>query len=338
MATRLPFWKWRCWKSIGFYPWPQSICIWNLKFKFKSKLGLCSGNNGIYRWMDRWTEGQTRWIQYTPSIFWRGIVWIAINTALWHMSCYCTSQWYELLFFHAMQPKLITTANHQMVTYVCHFNVTCCISVCNNYMLIYIFFVKSFHLPFQIVIFHFLTFYMFVLDKGDVVCLHNMARQTYLGRSEVIDNLQLPWWPLTSLRMSVWLYHLSKQYFYYILFIESVDNLYCSDFSVPMCMWWDFCTSLISSFSVKTTDNNKYVSTGCNDFIWHWHTGSIMTVVLTCVSIIYALYWIWNISCIVLCHREMMMNTLKKIIRRLCLSFNMLKLEMHLCIHELVNS
>ena len=66
MAARLPFWKWRCWKSIGFCLWPPSTCIWNLKLKFQSKLDLCSGNHVIYRQTDGRTDGRTRWIQYTP--------------------------------------------------------------------------------------------------------------------------------------------------------------------------------------------------------------------------------------------------------------------------------
>ena len=65
MAARRPFWKWRCWKSIGFCLWPPSTCIWNLKLKFQSKLDLCSGNHVVYRQTDRRTDGRTRWIQYT---------------------------------------------------------------------------------------------------------------------------------------------------------------------------------------------------------------------------------------------------------------------------------
>ena len=66
MAARRPFWKWHRWKSIGFCLWPPSICIWNLKLKFQSKLDLCSGNHVVYRQTDRRTDGRTRWIQYTP--------------------------------------------------------------------------------------------------------------------------------------------------------------------------------------------------------------------------------------------------------------------------------
>ena len=70
MAARRPFCKWRRWKSIGFCLWPPSTCIWNLKWKFQSKLDLCSGNHVVYRQTDGRTEGQTdgrtRWIQYTP--------------------------------------------------------------------------------------------------------------------------------------------------------------------------------------------------------------------------------------------------------------------------------
>ena len=70
MAARRPFWKWHRWKSIGFCLWAPSTCIWNLKFKFQSKLDLCSGNHVVYRQTDGRTDGQTdrrtRWIQYTP--------------------------------------------------------------------------------------------------------------------------------------------------------------------------------------------------------------------------------------------------------------------------------
>ena len=59
MAARRPFWKWHCWKSIGFCLWPPSTCIWNLKLKFQSKLELCSGNHVVYRQTDGRTDGQT---------------------------------------------------------------------------------------------------------------------------------------------------------------------------------------------------------------------------------------------------------------------------------------
>ena len=62
MATRWPYWKWGRWKSIGLCLWPPSICTWNFKLKFQSKLDLCSVNHVVYRQ----TDGRTRWIQYTP--------------------------------------------------------------------------------------------------------------------------------------------------------------------------------------------------------------------------------------------------------------------------------
>ena len=40
MATRQPFWKWHCWKSIGFFPYTHAICYWNLDLIFKAKLKL----------------------------------------------------------------------------------------------------------------------------------------------------------------------------------------------------------------------------------------------------------------------------------------------------------
>ena len=78
MAARRPFWKWHCWKSIGFCLWPPSTCIWNLKLKFQSKLDLCSGNHVVYRQ----TDGRTKWIQYTPppTSFGGGIKIISDNS------------------------------------------------------------------------------------------------------------------------------------------------------------------------------------------------------------------------------------------------------------------
>ena len=50
-------------------PVATTICVWNLKLKFQSKLDLCSGNHVVYRRTDGQTDGQTRWIWYTPSNF-----------------------------------------------------------------------------------------------------------------------------------------------------------------------------------------------------------------------------------------------------------------------------
>ena len=71
MAARRPFWKWRRWKSVGFYLWPPSTCIWNLKLKFQSKLDLCSGNHVVYRQTDGRTDRRTDKVNpiYTPSNF-----------------------------------------------------------------------------------------------------------------------------------------------------------------------------------------------------------------------------------------------------------------------------
>ena len=44
MATRRPFWKWHCWKSIGFFPYTQVICYWSLDLIFRAKLKLQSRN------------------------------------------------------------------------------------------------------------------------------------------------------------------------------------------------------------------------------------------------------------------------------------------------------
>ena len=47
MATRLPFWKWHCWKSIGFFPYTKVMCQWILDLIFKAQLKLESGNRKI---------------------------------------------------------------------------------------------------------------------------------------------------------------------------------------------------------------------------------------------------------------------------------------------------
>ena len=47
MAARRPFWKWRCWKSIGSYPYTWVLCRWSLKLIFKAKLKLESRNQKI---------------------------------------------------------------------------------------------------------------------------------------------------------------------------------------------------------------------------------------------------------------------------------------------------
>ena len=49
MAARQPFWKRYHWKLKGFGPWPQTTCIWNVKFEFQSQLELHSGNHATYR-------------------------------------------------------------------------------------------------------------------------------------------------------------------------------------------------------------------------------------------------------------------------------------------------
>ena len=189
------------------------------------------------------------------------------------------------------------------MTYACHFNVICCISVCNKSMLINSFFIKSFDLPFQSDIFHVLTFYLFVLVEGKMVCL----RDTWWGKHP-LGGLRLlttyschnSHWPPSGCLFDCINYPTRILIISY-LFIESVGNLYCSYCCVPMNMWQDFCISLMSSFLVKTTHNNIYMPIGCNDFIWYSHTNSTTAAVVTCISIIYALKWIWNISCIVLC-------------------------------------
>ena len=45
MATRRPFWKWRCWKSIRSYPY--ILCHLSLQLIFKALLKLESGNQKI---------------------------------------------------------------------------------------------------------------------------------------------------------------------------------------------------------------------------------------------------------------------------------------------------
>ena len=43
VATRRPFWKWHCWKSMGSYPYIQVLCHLSLELIFKAKLKLESG-------------------------------------------------------------------------------------------------------------------------------------------------------------------------------------------------------------------------------------------------------------------------------------------------------
>ena len=47
MATRWPFWKWHCWKSIGSFSYTQVMCHGSLDLIFKAKLKLESGNQKI---------------------------------------------------------------------------------------------------------------------------------------------------------------------------------------------------------------------------------------------------------------------------------------------------
>ena len=47
MAARQPFWKWYCWKYIGFYPYTWVLCRWCLNLIFKAKVKLESGNQKI---------------------------------------------------------------------------------------------------------------------------------------------------------------------------------------------------------------------------------------------------------------------------------------------------
>ena len=42
-----PFWKWHCWKSIGFFPYTQVMRRWSLDLIFTAKLKLESGNQKI---------------------------------------------------------------------------------------------------------------------------------------------------------------------------------------------------------------------------------------------------------------------------------------------------
>ena len=44
MAARRPFWKWQCWKSIGFFPYTYVNWNWSLDLIFNAKLKLESGN------------------------------------------------------------------------------------------------------------------------------------------------------------------------------------------------------------------------------------------------------------------------------------------------------
>ena len=54
MAPRRPFWKWSRWKSIGFYLWPPSTCIWN----WNSEANLTYAPETMSS-TDRRTDGRT---------------------------------------------------------------------------------------------------------------------------------------------------------------------------------------------------------------------------------------------------------------------------------------
>ena len=47
IATRRPFWRWRCWKSIGSYQYTYVLCCWSFKLIFEAKVKLDSGNQKI---------------------------------------------------------------------------------------------------------------------------------------------------------------------------------------------------------------------------------------------------------------------------------------------------
>ena len=69
MTARRPFWKWRCWKSIGSYPYTWVLCRWSLKLIFKAKVKLESGNQII---------------QYgRQAAIWKWRCWKSIGFCLW---------------------------------------------------------------------------------------------------------------------------------------------------------------------------------------------------------------------------------------------------------------
>ena len=96
MAARRPFWKWQCWKSIGFCLWPPSTCIWN----WNSKANLTYAPETMSS-TDRRTDGRTDKVNpvYAPSNF----VGRGYNKA--QQNCECV-------------PILCTyTPSHQCLTY-----------------------------------------------------------------------------------------------------------------------------------------------------------------------------------------------------------------------------
>ena len=38
LVARQPFWKWRCWKSISFFPYTKVMCQWSLDLIFRAKI------------------------------------------------------------------------------------------------------------------------------------------------------------------------------------------------------------------------------------------------------------------------------------------------------------
>ena len=79
MATRRPFWKWFCWKSLGFCPQPQMTCTWNLKLKFQSKLDLCSGNHAVSL--------------ETKNLFWKWRQWKSVGFYPYIHKYYASEVW-----------------------------------------------------------------------------------------------------------------------------------------------------------------------------------------------------------------------------------------------------
>ena len=69
MATRRPFWKRRCWKSIGSYPYTWGWCPWSLKLIFKAKVKLESGNQ--------------KFNMAARRPFWNWHPWKSIGFCLW---------------------------------------------------------------------------------------------------------------------------------------------------------------------------------------------------------------------------------------------------------------
>ena len=95
MAARRPFWNWRCWKSIGSYPYTKVLCRWSLKLIFKAKV------------KSRMSPETKKSNMAARRPFWKWHCWKSIGFCLWPPS---TCIWNLKLKF---QSKLdLCSGNH----------------------------------------------------------------------------------------------------------------------------------------------------------------------------------------------------------------------------------